>query len=488
MTQAVTDATQSAEPSADSGRQAIDVRVGFERLKQAFRGDPYPSYETRLEWLRRLEQAIRRNQDEIVQAVNSDFGMRSSHETKLAEVFTPLSAIKYIRSQLKKWMQPESRHVSLTFKPATAKVHRQPLGVVGVIAPWNYPFQLAVEPIAYALAAGNRVYVKPSEYTPRVSELLKRLMTDSFDAGLVEVVTGGPEVGDAFSRLPFDHLLFTGSTAVGRKVMQAAAENLVPVTLELGGKSPTIVHESYPTDKASARIASGKLFNAGQTCIAPDYLLVPDKQIESFVDELTSRTTAYYPTLANNVDYTSIISDRHFQRLQRLVDDAVAKGARKIEVNPAAETLDGSPRRLAPTLLLDVTDEMTVMQEEIFGPILPIVGYRTLRDAIDYVNARPRPLALYYFDEDKARARRVLEHTISGGAGINEVVLHFSVDDMPFGGVGPSGMGAYHGKEGFDTFSHKKGVLYQAKWNATGLLAPPYGDRINKMLKMLIGN
>ena len=300
------------------------------------------------------------------------------------------------------------------------------------------------------------------------------------------IVLGGADVGEAFSRLPFDHLLYTGSTHVGRQVMRAAAENLTPVTLELGGKSPTIVHAEYPVEKAAARIAWGKWTNAGQTCIAPDYVLVHESRAPALMDALRSSAERYYPTLARNPDYTAIVNDRHYERITRLVDDAVGRGARKVEINPASELLEPSARKIPPTLLTNVTDEMRVMQEEIFGPVLPVVPYTSLDDAIEYVNQRPRPLALYYFDDDSRRVEDVLERTVSGGACVNETMVHFGVDDVPFGGVGPSGMGAYHGREGFETFSHKKSVLYQAKWNATALLTPPYGERARKLVGFLL--
>ncbi len=470
-----------------SDRANVDVRGVFDRMKAAYRKAPLPSYAERLDRLERLLDAVRARQDEIAAVINRDFGCRSVHETKLAEVLMLLDGVKYMRKHLREWMRPERREVSLTYQPARARVIRQPLGLVGVIAPWNYPFLLAMAPAAAAIAAGNRVLIKPSEYTPETAELLRRICAEAFEPDVVSVVTGGADVGEAFTKLPFDHLVFTGSTVVGRHVMRAASENLVPVTLELGGKSPTIVHEDYPVDKAVARIAWGKWANSGQTCIAPDYLLVPESRVDVYVDLLRSVVVHSYPRLEANPDYTSIINDRHYKRVLGLIDDAVKKGARKIEINPAGETLDAKNRKIAPTLLLDVNDGMDIMQEEIFGPVLPIVTYRTLDDAIAYVNDRPRPLALYYFDEDRKRIRRVLERTVSGGAAINETLLHFGIDDMPFGGVGSSGMGAYHGREGFETFSHRKSVLYQAKWNLTGLLAPPYGERIERMLRLLIG-
>jgi coniferyl-aldehyde dehydrogenase len=307
-----------------------------------------------------------------------------------------------------------------------------------------------------------------------------------FELDVVTVVTGGADVGAAFARLPFDHLVYTGSTEVGRLVMRAAAENLTPVTLELGGKSPAVVHEDYPVESAAARIAAGKWLNSGQTCIAPDYVLAPRSKVAAYAEAISAAVRRSYPTLARNPDYTSVVNERHYRRISALAEDAVAKGARKIEINPANETLDPAARKIAPTLLLDVTDAMKVMQEEIFGPVLPIVAYDTLEDAIRYVNDHPRPLALYYFDLDETRVQSLLERTVSGGAAINETMLHFCIDDLPFGGVGPSGTGAYHGREGFEAMSHKKSVLYQAKWNLAGLVSPPYGPRVEKMMKLLM--
>ncbi|HLK36765.1 MAG TPA: coniferyl aldehyde dehydrogenase [Polyangiaceae bacterium] len=478
---------QPAREPSPRPRPSIDVRAAFDRVRAAQKTDPFPTYERRIERLDRLARAIRDRQGQIAAAISRDFGNRSIFETKLAEVLMLLDAIKYLRRNLKAWMRPQERHVAVTYKPARAKVHLMPVGVVGVISPWNYPFQLALGPTVVALAAGNRVLLKPSEYTPATSDLLQRLCEDVLDPDVVAVVPGGPEVGEAFSRLPFDHLVYTGSTHVGRLVMRAAAENLVPVTLELGGKSPTIVHADYPVSSAAARIAWGKWSNAGQTCIAPDYLFVPEHKLPAYVEALTACARRAYPTLRDNPDYTSIVNERHFGRLTELVEDAVAKGAHKIEIKPSAEALPPEARKIAPTLLTGVTEAMKVMQEEVFGPVLPILTYRRVEDALAYVNDHPRPLAFYYFDRDRRRVEQVLRATISGGASINETMLHFGIDDMPFGGVGPSGMGAYHGREGFENFSHKRAVLYQARYNAASLLAPPYGERLTRMLKLLIG-
>ena len=343
------------------------------------------------------------------------------------------------------------------------------------LSPWNYPFDLSIGAAVDALAAGNRVMLKPSELCPRFSGLLARLVDEAFDPAELLVVQGDAAVASAFSTLPFDHLLFTGSTAVGRLVAAAAAQNLTPVTLELGGKSPVIIDPDCDLDRSAARLAWGKLVNAGQTCIAPDYLLVPHAREAAVVHAVSAAMTAMYPTLAGNPDYTSIISERHLQRLHALLTDASAHGATLHTINPAQESFDPAARKMAPVLVTGVTPAMRLMQEEIFGPILPIVGYDRFDDAIAYVNQRDRPLALYWFGNDTAHRERVLLETISGGVGINECLLHHSQQDLPFGGVGPSGQGAYHGQRGFNTFSKLKPIFIQSRFNAMGLVSPPYG-------------
>lgn len=482
-----TEMLQPAAANALSAAAEKTVRAPFERMQEAWHQAPFPIYAERRARLDALLEMVHDNQREIEIAVSADFGSRSCHETRLAEIYFLMATVKYIRSHLRGWMKPRSRSVPFIFLPARAKIVYQPLGVVGVIAPWNYPFQLALGPVAYALAAGNRVLLKPSEYAPHTGALLQRLIAEHFSPDVLHVVTGGVEVGEAFSHLPFDHLLFTGSTHVGRMVMLAAADNLVPVTLQLGGKSPAIVHGSFPVERAASRIAWGKWFNAGQTCIAPDYALVHESRREAFVDSVVAQTRKAYPTIKDNPDYTSVIGPRHYRRLRALVEDAELRGARRIEIKPEGEQLSDDAHRLPPTVLLDVRDDMKVMQEEIFGPVLPILTYRTLHEAIAFVNDRPHPLALYYFDDDAARARGVLERTASGGAVINDVMMHFAIDDLPFGGVGASGIGAYHGVEGFETFSHKKGAFVQPRLNGAGLLSPPYGKRFDRLVQLLIG-
>jgi coniferyl-aldehyde dehydrogenase len=377
-------------------------------------------------------------------------------------------------------MKPARRRVGLAFQPASARVVYQPLGVVGIIVPWNYPLYLAIGPLIGALAAGNRVMLKLSESTPSTGLLLKSLLAQIFPEDQVAVVLGEADLGIAFSQLPFDHLLFTGSTSVGRQVMRAAAEHLTPVTLELGGKSPAIVSAEVPLADAAERIAFGKTLNAGQTCVAPDYVLVPKNRVDGFVEAYRSVIRRFYPQLADNPDYTSIINERHHTRLQRYLEDAQGKGAR---VLPLFD--QGQERRMPHCLLLDVNDDMQVMQDEIFGPILPIVPYDDIEQALAYINARPRPLALYYFGYDKAEQHRVLRHTHSGGVCLNDTLLHVAQDDLPFGGVGPSGMGHYHGHEGFLTFSKAKGVFIKQRLNAARLIYPPYGKGLQKLIYKL---
>jgi coniferyl-aldehyde dehydrogenase len=448
--------------------------------RAAFRANPMPTAEQRRAWLKALRAMLVDEQQALIEAVSRDFSNRSADETLLAEIMPSLHGIDYASKRLGKWMKPSRRQVGVAFQPASAKVVYQPLGVVGVIVPWNYPLYLAFGPLIGALAAGNRVMIKMSESTPATSQLVKELLAKVFPEDMVSVVLGEAEVGQAFSRLPFDHLLFTGSTSIGRHVMRAAADNLVPVTLELGGKSPAIVSADVPLADAAERIAFGKTMNAGQTCVAPDYVLVPQERVEGFVAAYRSVVQRFYPTLANNPDYTAIINERQLGRLKGYVSDAESKGAQVIPLLG-----DDQGRRMGPSLVLNVSDDMTLMQDEIFGPLLPIVPYQRIEDAFAYVNDRPRPLALYYFGYDKAEQQRVLHETHSGGVCLNDTLLHVAQDDMPFGGIGPSGMGHYHGHEGFLTFSKAKGVLIKQRFNAAKFIYPPYGTGIQKLIHKL---
>jgi coniferyl-aldehyde dehydrogenase len=401
-----------------------------------------------------------------------------------------IGPLKHARDNLRKWMKVEKRSPTpaiLGWFGAKAEVHYQPLGVIGVISPWNFPVNLTFAPLAGILAAGNRCMIKPSEFTPATSELMERMFRKSFSETEIAVCTGGPDVGEAFSRLAFDHLLFTGATSIAYHVMRAAAENLVPLTLELGGKSPVIVGPSANMDLVASRVMTGKTLNAGQICLAPDYVMVPEASRDDFVKKASNVVSGMYPTLKDNPDYTSVVNQRHFDRLQFYIQDAKAKGATVVEVNPAKEDLRQQPyHKIAPTFILDPTDDMKVMQDEIFGPILPVKTYRNVDEAIGYVNAKARPLGLYYFGEDPVEKERVLTRTTSGGVTVNDTIMHVAMEDLPFGGVGPSGMGSYHGVDGFRQFSHRKAIYQQPTSNfiekQLRTIRAPYGEAIQKQL------
>ena len=453
------------------------------KQRAAFLRDGPPSAAQRRADLLKLKKALRANRPAIEAAVSKDFGYRSAYETRIMEIIPVIQTIKYLRRNLAKWMRPERRHVSLHFLPGRARVVYQPLGVIGIVSPWNYPMSLALTPLVTAIAAGNRAMLKPSELTPATTELLKSLLREIFPEDQVAVVTGGSEVGAAFSRLPFDHLVFTGSTSVGRAVMKEAAENLVPITLELGGKSPTLIGPDADIENAAASVAYGKLANAGQTCIAPDYVLVHEKDAAAFVASYESTAIKFYPQGVADRNYTSIASARHYDRLRSLIDDAKKKGARvvKIEKDGVANV-----RKLAPVIVLNVSDEMAIMQDEIFGPALPVMTYRTIDEAIGYLNRKPRPLALYYFGHSSEDRRKVLTRTTSGNVTINDTLMHYVQDAIPFGGIGMSGMGAYHGIEGFKSLSHAKGVFVQSRWNLGGLLHPPFSRMTDLVVRYLL--
>ena len=454
--------------------------------RTAFAHQP-PDAARRIRALRALLKAVRARREEFVKAISDDFGGRARQETLLLEVFPLVDNIHHAIRHLPQWMRPRPAAAGWQFLPGRARVVYQPLGVVGVIGAWNYPLLLSLSPLVSALAAGNHAMLKPSELAPRTADLLARLVSELFPADYVTVVTGGSEVGAVFAALPFDHLLFTGSTRVGKLIMRSASEHLTPVTLELGGKSPALVHPDFPAQTAAARIMAGKLYNAGQTCIAPDYALVEAGAREEFVRLASDAVTTMYPRLVDNPDFTRIVNRGHYRRLRGLVEDAALKGAEMLEVNPARETANEQNRVFPPTFLWNVKDEMTVMREEIFGPVLPVVTYRSLDEAIEYVNARPRPLALYYFDRNSKRVEAVLARTTSGGVTVNDTLFHIAQNDLPFGGVGPSGMGSYHGFDGFLTFSKKKGVFLQSRFTTLGMLRPPYGALARRVSDFLIG-
>lgn len=462
--------------------QVADLHRVFQAQKQAFRQRPMPTAAERLSNLDALARVLRKYQDELAQAVSDDFGHRSQDETKIAEILTSLEGIKYYSKNVRKWMRPEKRHVGLLQAPGTAKVLYQPLGVVGVIVPWNYPIFLATGPLTCALAAGNRVMIKMSGFTPRLGETYKKMLAEAFSEDQVAVFTGRGEISEEFSKMPFDQLTFTGSTNVGRTVMAEAAKNLTPVILELGGKSPAIVHESYGMADAAERIAFGKCWNAGQTCVAPDYLLLPQGKTQAFVDAFTAQVSKMYPTMLNNPDFTSVVNDKQYNRLQGYLEDARTQGAKVIEINPAKEKFE-STRKMPVTLVTGVRPEMQIMQNEIFGPVLAVMEYSTLDDALRYINDRPRPLALYYFDWDTGRADYVAAHTHSGGMCINETLSHVGAEDLPFGGVGASGMGRYHGREGFIAMSNAKAMLEKPRLYSIRFVLPPFNKSVHKILK-----
>ncbi len=477
--------TSDASPITASA----ELQNQFLQTRAAYALDRCPPADARRISLEKLEQLLVRNTAAIQAAISADFGNRSTHETQLLEIFPSLSAIRHARSHVKSWMSLKRRFASLWFMPARTEIRSQPLGVVGIIVPWNYPLMLAVGPLVAALSAGNRVLIKTSEFTPRFGALFAKLIAETFASDHVVVINGDAKIAIAFSALPFDHLLFTGSTSVGRQVMRAAAENLTPVTLELGGKSPAIIGPEADIAGAAQKIIFGKCLNAGQTCIAPDYLLLPRGKEATFTEAAKSAVAALYPTLANNPDYTSIVNAHHMSRLQNYLLDAASKGASITPLlisNEPRDIENQTAQKIAPTIVHDVNENMLLMQEEIFGPILPLVPYDSFDAAIQYVNDHPRPLALYYFGRSEQHIERVLSETVAGGVTINETLLHISQEDLPFGGVGPSGMGAYHGKFGFDTFSKLKPIFRQPRLNGLNLLKPPYGKRVEAMLKLLL--
>jgi coniferyl-aldehyde dehydrogenase len=463
---------------ADDRREELEAIL--RRQREAFTASRPESMAMRKDRIKRAMALVKEHGETFCKTMSADFGNRAMEQSMLTDIAATVGAGKDALKHMDKWAKTDKRKVQfpLGLLGAKAEVRYEPKGVIGILSPWNFPVQLAFGPLMQVLAAGNRAMIKPSEFTERTSTLMAELVEEYFTPDEVAVVTGGPEVAAAFSSLPFDHLVFTGSTATGRRVMQAAAENLVPVTLELGGKSPVIMGRSADFEKAGERIALGKMMNAGQICLAPDYMYVPEESQDAAVAGVAGGVTNMYPTLLENDDYASLVSDRHFERLQNMVEDARDKGAEVVEVNPGNEDFSNANQRKLPlTILKNVTDDMMAMQEEIFGPVLPVKTYKTVDEAVDYVNENDRPLGLYYFGEDKAEQEKVLTRTISGGVTTNDVIFHISMEDLPFGGVGPSGMGSYHAIEGFREFSHARAVYHQPKIDIAKLggFKPPYG-------------
>jgi coniferyl-aldehyde dehydrogenase len=451
----------------------------LERQREAFTAARPEPLSVRRDRLERLIAMTNEHGEALADAMSADFGHRSRRQSMLADIGPGVGAAKYCLKNLARWAKPEKREVPfpLGLLGARAEIRYEPKGVVGIVSPWNFPVGLTISPLAQALAAGNRAMIKPSEFTERTSAAMAEAFAAFFAEDEVACVLGGPEVGQAFCKLPFDHLLFTGATSIGRHVLHAAADNLVPVTLELGGKSPVILGRTADVKRAGERIAMGKMMNAGQICLAPDYMLVPEEKEAEAIDAIRSSVASMYPTLLSNEDYTSVVNARHRDRLQNLIADAVQKGAEAIEVNPAGEDFGSANLNKLPlTILRRVDDTMAVMQDEIFGPVLPVKTYKGLDEAVDYVNAHDRPLGLYVFAEDEGERERVLTRTISGGVTVNDVIFHCGIEDLPFGGVGPSGMGAYHGPEGLKTFSHARAVFRQSRYDIAKLAGfkPPY--------------
>ncbi|MEE4200492.1 coniferyl aldehyde dehydrogenase [Erythrobacter sp.] len=468
---------------ADDRRDELEAILKLQR--DAFTASRPETLGMRKDRIKRAMALLKDHGENLCKAMSADFGNRAMEQSMLTDISGTVGAGKHTLKHIDKWAKPEKRSVQfpLNLLGAKAEIRYEPKGVIGILSPWNFPVNLAFAPLMQVLGAGNRAMIKPSEFTERTSALMAELVEEYFTRDEVAVITGGPEVAQAFSSLPFDHLVFTGSTATGRKVMQAAAENLVPVTLELGGKSPVIMGRSADFAKAGERIALGKMMNAGQICLAPDYMVVPDDKEAEAIAGVSEGVANMYPKLLENDDYASIVSDRHFERLQSLVEDARDKGAEVIEVNPGNEDFANANQRKMPlTILRHVNDEMEAMQEEIFGPVLPVKTYRAIDEAVDYVNENDRPLGLYYFGEDTDEQDRVLNRTISGGVTTNDVIFHVSMDDLPFGGVGPSGMGSYHAIEGFKEFSHARSVYHQPKIDIAKLggFKPPYGKATRK--------
>ena len=457
----------------------------FHRMFELSRTTPAPTLAERLDRLTRLRAAVSDNETRFEAAISADFGHRCTTETAIAETLLVLGEIRHTTKHLKKWMAPRRISTALQFMPAKNRLMPQPLGVVGIIAPWNYPLQLTLAPAVGALAAGNRVMIKPSELVPRFSALLREVIAAKFDAAEMMVTGIDGDIAQAFSSLPFDHLIFTGSTRVGRLVAEAAGRNLTPVTLELGGKSPAIVDRSADLGEAAARIAYGKLLNAGQTCIAPDYALVPETAVQDFAGKLDGQMRQMFGTDPGNGDYTSIVSDRHYARLEALVADATAKGAAVMQPAKPDDPAWKSKRKFPPTIIVGATPDMAVMQEEIFGPILPVLGYKDAGEPISYINRHDRPLALYWFGKDDAARDEVLARTVSGGVTVNDCLFHFAQVNQPMGGIGASGAGAYHGEWGFKALSKLKPVFYRSPFNRLADLYPPYGARIALLEKLM---
>ena len=470
----------------------LEMQAILDRQRAAYLAEGVVSSQIRIDRLERAVQVVKKHQKTFVKAMNEDFGHRSEHQSLFTDIASSIGPLRHAQQNLKRWQKKDKRKVTpgvLALLGARAWIEYQPLGVVGVISPWNFPVNLTFTPLAGVLSAGNRCMIKPSEYTPATSAAMAVGFAEEFDEEEIAVITGGPQTGADFSGLAFDHLLFTGATSVAKHVMRAASENLVPVTLELGGKSPVIISPKADMAPTTDALMAGKMLNAGQICLAPDYVFVPRNRMSEFVESSKRSVAKMYPTLLDNPDYTSVVNERHFQRINGYVDEARERGVEVVEINPANENFgQQSAYKIAPTFLIDPPEDSAVMQEEIFGPVMPIKSYDSLDETMDYVNSHERPLGLYYFGTDQQETDQVLGNTTSGGVTLNDVVMHVAQEDLPFGGVGPSGMGSYHGEDGFRTFSHAKAVFKQATFNPAEKLGlrPPYGEKIMGLLKTQI--
>ncbi len=460
-----------------------DLAALFAAQRAAFAHHPFPGARERKQALTRLIDALLAHREPFAEAISQDFGGRARQEVMFSEIYVSLTSLRHARRHLSEWMEKRYRPVALPLQIAQAYVLPQPVGVVGIVVPWNYPVFLAMGPLTAALAAGNRVMLKPSEHAPRTSALLAATIAKTFPPDFVTVIEGDENAGKSFARLPFDHLLFTGSTAVGREVMRAASENLTPVTLELGGKSPAIVADDASLTRAAEDIIYGKLLNAGQTCIAPDYVLVAARRQREFVSALQAAVERLYPSSLANRDYTCVIDERNYARLRGYVEEARRRGVSVVSLGPEPEA---GARHMAPTLILDPPDDLAVMRDEIFGPVLPVKSFADVTEALDYINRRPRPLAIYLFTASGRLKERVLRETVSGGVCLNDTLLQVAAEDLPFGGAGASGMGHYHAQEGFDTFSKLKPVFERGSFGAGRMLRPPYSRLHTWMERLLI--
>lgn len=470
--------TAISQSSVISHINIHDVAQLFEKQKAAFLTEPFPSEQLRKQQLIALKKALFKHKEKLVKAVSEDFGCRSPDETLLADFMPTISSIDHAIKHLRDWMKPEKRKVSMIFQPATSRIMYQPLGVVGIMSPWNYPIFLSLGPLVAAIAAGNRAMIKPSEFTPYANRIINEIIQDAFSSDEVCMVEGDSKLAAGFSALPFDHIIFTGSTQVGKLVMAAAAKNLTPVTLELGGKSPALIAPDVSADFAVTRMLYGKCLNGGQTCVAPDYVICPENMKDDIIKSFKKQFKQLYPDVSNG-DYTSVINDNQYQRLQSWLKDATDKGAKII---PLAEKSESRPRSMPLQLLLNGNSDMTIMQQEIFGPVLPIITYKEIEEAIKTIQSQPRPLALYLFSNSRNTQNKVLKLTHAGGVCINDTVSHVAQEDLPFGGVGPSGMGKYHAIEGFRTFSAAKPVLKRGRYYSAKMAFPPYNKFIHRLI------